>query len=246
MDILTGFETKKIPRLIYGCGALNQVPEALKDYGKRVLIVTDKGIAGAGYPDRLRKLLVESDYECEVYDGSKENPTEENADDCAAIAQEFKPDIIVGLGGGSSMDTAKACNFLYTNGGRMEDYWGYGKAEKPMLPLVCIPTTSGTGSECQSFALISRDTDHRKMACGDPKNAAFLSVLDPELTVSQPREVTANTGMDAIAHAVETYVCQKATPFSRLYSAEAFRLLALAFPKVLREPDNIDARGAML
>ena len=144
------------------------------------------------------------------------------------------------------MDTAKACNFIYTNGGKMEDYMGYGKAEKPMLPLICIPTTSGTGSECQSFALISRDSDHKKMACGDTKNTAYISVLDPELTISQPFQVTANTGMDAIAHAVETFVSKKANPFSRLYSAEAFRLLALAFPVVLQEPENIEARGAML
>jgi len=247
MEILTGFQTAKIPKLIYGKGALDEVPEAIKSLGvKRVFIVTDGGIVKAGYPDRLKTLLEESGYTCEIFGDSKENPTEKDADNCAAQANVFKPDLIIGLGGGSSMDTAKACNFLYTNGGRMEDYMGYGKAENAMLPLICIPTTSGTGSECQSFALISRDSDHKKMACGDTKNAAYISVLDPELTVSQPFEVTANTGMDAITHAIETFVSKKANPFSRLYSAEAFRLLALAFPVVLQEPENLEARGAML
>ncbi len=246
MDILTEFQTKKVPKLIYGCGALSQVPDAIRGFGTRIFIVTDQGIAGTGSPTKLKDMLVAADYACEIYTDSQQNPTESDAENCAVSARDFQPDLIIGLGGGSSMDTAKACNFLYTNGGRMEDYMGYGKAEKPMLPLVCIPTTSGTGSECQSFALISRDSDHKKMPCGDSKNAAFLSVLDPELTVSQPREVTANTGVDAIAHAVETYVSLRATPFSMLYSSEAFRLLSLAFPKVLREPDNVAARGAML
>lgn len=247
MDVLTGFQTAKTPKLIYGRGVLSRVPEAIKELGlKRVFIVTDRGLTDSGYPDKLKVLLEKAGYVCEVYGESRQNPSEQDAEDCAVCARAFKPDIIIGLGGGSSMDTAKACNFIYTNGGRMEDYMGYGKAPKNMLPLVCIPTTSGTGSECQSFALISRDSDHKKMACGDVKNAAFLSVLDPELTLSQPFQVTANTGMDAIAHAVETFVSTKANPFSRLYSAEAFRLLALAFPLVLQEPENIKARGAML
>ena len=247
MEILTAFQTAKIPKLIYGKGALNEVPEAIKSLGlSKVLIVTDGGIVKAGYPDRLKTLLEDSAYICRIYGESKENPSEQDAEDCAEVAREFKPEVIIGIGGGSSMDTAKACNFIYTNGGKMEDYMGYGKAEKPMLPLICIPTTSGTGSECQSFALISRDSDHKKMACGDTKNTAYISVLDPELTLSQPFKVTANTGMDAITHAVETFVSKKANPFSRLYSAESFRLLALAFPVVLQEPENIEARGAML
>src|SRR5207244_13482634 len=112
-------------------------------------------------------------------------------------------DAIVGLGGGSSMDTAKGCNFILTNGGRMQNYWGVGKAAKPMLPLIAIPTTAGTGSECQSAALITDEITHQKMACLDPKAAARVAVLDPMLTLSQPARVTARTGIDAIAHALE-------------------------------------------
>lgn len=247
MDILTEFQTVTKPQIIYGPGKLSEVPNILEKISlKRALIVTDKGIVDVGYPGRLQNLLQNSGIACQIFDGSKENPTESDAEECAIVARGFQPDVIIGLGGGSSMDTAKACNFLYTNGGRMEDYHGYGKAEKPMLPLICIPTTSGTGSECQSFALISRDHDHKKMACGDPKNAAHVAVLDPELTLSQPHTVTANTGIDALAHAIETYVSLKATPYSRIFAAESFRLLALAFPKVLREPDNLAARSAML
>ena len=246
MDILTEFQTVTKPQIVYGPGKLSEVPKILESSSlKRAFIVTDKGIVEAGYPEQLKQLLDDAGIACQIFAGSKENPTESDAEDCAAVSREFKPDVIVGLGGGSSMDTAKACNFLHTNGGRMEDYHGYGKAEKPMLPLICIPTTSGTGSECQSFALISRDHDHKKMACGDPENAATVAVLDPELTLSQPQTVTANTGIDALAHAIETYVSLKATPYSRIFAAEAFRLLSSAFPKVLREPENIAARSAM-
>src|SRR5207244_6285273 len=125
---------------------------------------------------------------------------------CLEVAHSAGIDAIVGLGGGSSMDTAKGCNFLITNGGRMQDYWGVGKATKPMLPLIAVPTTAGTGSECQSFALISDEKTHHKMACGDPKAAARVAILDPELTLSQPLRVAACTGVDAVAHAVETAV----------------------------------------
>ena len=143
MNILSEFETKNSPRVIYGCGSLKKIPEAVKEYGSRVLIVTDAGIQSAGYPELLKNYLLESGFEVDIFAQSKENPTETDAEECAAFARNFKPDLLVGLGGGSSMDTAKACNFIYTNGGRMEDYHGYGKAVKPMLPLVCVPTTSG-------------------------------------------------------------------------------------------------------
>jgi alcohol dehydrogenase len=128
----------------------------------------------------------------------------------------------------------------------MRDYHGVGKASKPMLPLVAIPTTAGTGSECQSFALIADPASHLKMACGDPKAAARVAILDPELTVSQPPRVTACTGVDALVHALETAVTKKRTELSRVFSREAFCLIINAFPAVLAKPDDIEARGAML
>src|SRR5439155_13420275 len=133
----------------------------------------------------------------------RENPTTRCGEECVASARSARIDALVALGGGSSLDTAKGCNFLLTNGGTMRDYWGVGKASKPMLPLLAIPTTAGTGSECQSFALISDEQTHQKMACGDPKAAAAIALLDPRLTFSQPARVTSCTGIDAIAHVVE-------------------------------------------
>src|SRR5205823_5178450 len=122
------------------------------------------------------------------------------------FAAPLKIDSLIGLGGGSSMDCAKGINFLLTGGGAMQDYWGFGKAVQPMLPMIGIPTTAGTGSEAQSYALISDAETHVKMACGDPKAAFELAILDPRLTRSQPRHVTAAAGYDAISHAVESYV----------------------------------------
>ena len=143
------------------------------------------------------------------------------------------------------MDCAKGINFLLTNGGHMAEYRGYGKATKPMLPMIAIPTTAGTGSEAQSYALISDAETHVKMACGDPKAAFRVAVLDPALTVSQPRSITATSGFDAIAHAVETYVTLRRNPLSELFSLEAWRLLEPNYERVLSQPDNISARGAM-
>ncbi len=154
--------------------------------------------------------------------------------------------MLVGLGGGSSLDCAKGVNFLYTNGGRMEDYRGLGKATKPFLPLIAVPTTGGTGSEAQSYALIADAKTHMKMACGDKKAACRAAILDPDLTVSMPPMVTAATGIDAISHALETHVTKPRNAISNLFSRNAWRLLAPGFRRVLAEPGDVNARAAML
>jgi alcohol dehydrogenase len=143
------------------------------------------------------------------------------------------------------MDCAKGINFLLTNGGRMSDYKGHGRATRPMLPSVGVPTTSGTGSEAQSYALITDDKTHLKMACGDKKAAFRVSVLDPELTLSQPRGVTAVTGIDALAHAIEAFVCVKRNPFSSMCARAAFGHLEPNFERVLHAPHDLAARSAM-
>jgi alcohol dehydrogenase len=155
-------------------------------------------------------------------------------------------DSLIALGGGSSLDCAKGINFILTNGGNMRDYWGFGKAARPMLPMIAIPTTAGTGSEAQSYALISDAATHMKMACGDPKAAFRAAILDPRLTRSQPRAVTATAGYDAISHAVESFVTTRRTLASIVFAREAWQLLAGNFERVLRDPCDLDARGAML
>jgi alcohol dehydrogenase len=243
---LAPFDHQPRTRLIYGNGTLSRVGELARDLGgTRALVVSDPGIVKAGYVVRAVSFLAEAGLQTRVFGEVRENPSTEDVEACVTVAREFKADIIIGLGGGSSMDTAKGCNFILTNGGRMHDYWGVGKATKPMLPLIAIPTTSGTGSECQSFALISDAETHVKMACGDPKAAAKVAILDSELTVSQPHRVTVCTGIDALTHTLETAVTNKRNAFSSLYSREGFRLCHSGFSRVLRNPKDLEARGMM-
>ncbi len=241
------FDHQPRTRIVFGEGQIRRVGEIALELGvKRVLLVTDPGIVAAGHAQLTVALLEKSGLEVSVFDQVRENPTTDCVEGCLEVARKSSVDAIVGLGGGSSMDTAKGCNFLHTNGGRMEDYWGVGKATRPMLPLIAIPTTAGTGSECQSFALIANKTTHQKMACGDPKAAARVAILDPTLTVSQPRRVTACTGIDAIAHAVESAVTRKRNLLSAMLSHEAFKLCVTSFDSVLRNPSDLEGRGRML
>jgi alcohol dehydrogenase len=173
------------------------------------------------------------------------NPDTEMVERGTAFAKPLAVDSIIGLGGGSSLDCAKGINFLLTNGGSMSDYQGYGKATQPMLPMIAVPTTAGTGSEAQSYAVISDSTTHVKMACGAPEGAFRVALLDSELTLSQPATVTAAAGFDAIAHAVETAVTTRRTEISTLFSRGAFRLLNGHYERVLSYPNDLEARGAM-
>jgi alcohol dehydrogenase len=242
----TGFDFQPRTRVIFGADTMERVGEMARELGgRKVLLVTDKGLAAAGHPARAIGFLEAAGMHVAIYDEVRENPTNLDVDRCVEVARAAGVDLIVGLGGGSSLDTAKGCNFILTNGGRMQDYWGVGKATKPMLPLIAIPTTAGTGSECQSFALISDEETHQKMACGDPKAAAKVAILDPLLTVSQPERVTACTGIDALAHALETAVTRKRNPLSAMYSREAFRLCHAGLERALRDPNDLEARGQM-
>jgi len=244
--LLPPFDFSPLNRVISGPGTLAKLGELTKQLGgSRVLLVTDRGLLQAGHPQRAEKSLRDSGLEVFVFDDTHENPSSKEVTEATAFAKSKNIDFIVAIGGGSSMDCAKGVNFIYTNGGTMADYKGFGKATKPMLPSIGIPTTSGTGSEAQSYALISDERTHLKMACGDKKVAFRIAILDPELTLSQPKFVTSVTAIDAIAHAIESYVCTKRTPVSAMYSLTAWNYLEPNLPLVLRDPSNLPARQAM-
>lgn len=233
--------------MVFGVRSLERLGELAPELGcRRVLLVTDPGVARAGHARRAAEMLQAAGIAVELFDQVVENPTGSRVAACADFARPREIDGIVGIGGGSSLDTAKGCNFLLTNGGRIEDYWGSGKAPRPMLPMIAVPTTAGTGSEVQSFALISQDQTHIKMACGDPKAAPRVALLDPQLTLTQPAGVAAAAGIDVLAHAIEAAVTRTRNPISSMFAREAFRLAAAAFPKIIREPSDIEARGNML
>lgn len=233
--------------VVFGAGTLERLGEQARELGgRRVLLVTDPGLERAGHAQHALASLRQAGIEAHVFDGVKENPTDAQVEAGAEMARQIVPDLLIGLGGGSSMDCAKGINFLYTGGGRMADYWGEGKASQPMLPSIGIPTTTGTGSEGQRYALISQADSHQKMACGDKKARFRTVILDPELVTSMPREVAAVTGMDAVSHALESYVTRRRNPISQLFAREAWRLLESSFECFLSTPDDIQARARML
>lgn len=244
--MLEPFDFQSRTRVIFGSGALARLGALARELGfRRSLLVADRGLLDCGYVGEASALLKKAGIEVEAFHDFDVNPDTRHVEAGRAFAASLKMDSIIGLGGGSSLDCAKGINFLLTGGGRMQDYWGYGKAVQRLLPMIGIPTTAGTGSEAQSYALISDAETHVKMACGDPQAAFRISILDPSLTVSQPRDVTATAGFDAIAHAIETYVTTRRNALSELFSREAWRLLESNYERVLVEPDNIGARGAM-
>ncbi len=243
---MTSFDFQPRTRVIFGAGAIERLGELARELNfKRTLLVADHGLVASGHVDEAVVPLEKAGVEVFRFHDFEVNPDTRMVEAGTKLVAPLKIDSIIGLGGGSSLDCAKGINFLLTNGGRMADYHGYGKATQPMLPMIAIPTTAGTGSEAQTYALISDAESHVKMACGDPKAAFRVALLDPALTVSQPRSITATSGFDAIAHAVETYVTTKRNPLSQLFSREAWRLLEPNYERVLSQPDNLEARGAM-
>ena len=241
------FDFQPRTRVVFGSGSLSRLGELARELGcSRVLLVADPGIVAAGHVARADASLRNAAIGTMLFDAFDANPDSAMVAAGAARAAASGVDSIVALGGGSSLDCAKGINFVLTNGGTMRDYRGFGKAARPLLPMIGIPTTAGTGSDAQSYALISDTTTHEKMACGDPKAAFRVAVLDPALTVSQPSAVTAIAGYDALSHAVESYVTTRRTEISDVFARDAWRRLEVNYQRVLHDPADLSARGAML
>jgi alcohol dehydrogenase len=240
------FDFQPRTRIVFGQGTIARLGHLARDLGfRRTLLVADAGLVGAGHVATARSLLEHEDVAVDAFHGFGENPDSAMVEAGRGFAAGFEPDSIVGLGGGSSLDCAKGINFLLTNGGAIADYRGYGKASTPLLPMILVPTTAGTGSEAQSYAVISDAATHMKMACGDPSAAPRIALLDPSLTETAPRHVTAMAGFDAIAHAVETSVTTRRTPMSDVFAHKAWQLLVGAYERVLRDSSDPEAHAAM-
>jgi alcohol dehydrogenase len=234
-------------RVMFGEGAIARAGELARELGfRRALVVCDAGLVAAGHFERIAHALRASGVEFAAFHDFNANPDTDAVGRGRDFAAAENVDSIVALGGGSSLDCAKGVNFLLTNGGRMADYRGYGKAAKPLLPMIGIPTTAGTGSEAQSYAVLSDATTKVKMACGDPTAAFRAALLDPALVATAPLSVRAAAGMDAIAHAVETWVTARRNPISETFSWQAWRLLSANFAPALAHPNDVEIAGAML
>lgn len=212
------------PRIVFGPGSSARIGEFAAN-ATRVLLVTDKGVLAAGHADAVTAALPN----VAVFSDVHENPTDQDVDACAELARGHDPDLIVGLGGGSALDVAKATNMA---GGRHRR-------------MIAIPTTAGTGSECQPHAVISDAATGAKKAIATADSLPETVILDPVLTLTQPRRVTVDSGLDAIVHAVEVSVTTARNPLSTMLAGEAFVLLNRNLPIVLADPDDIGARGGM-
>ena len=240
------FDFEPRTRVVFGQGTIERTGQVARElHFQRTLLVADPGVVKAGHVAEATRRLEAEGIEVLPYHDFGENPDSAMIDAGYRFAEPLRVDSIVAIGGGSSLDCAKGINFVLTNGGSIGDYRGYGKADTPLLPMIGIPTTAGTGSEAQSYAVISDAVTHMKMACGDPSAAMRVAILDPELTLTAPHHVTAMAGFDAIAHAVETAVTMRRTPLSDTFSHRAWRLLGDAFERVLLHPADLEARAAM-
>ena len=244
---MTPFDFRPRTRVVFGAGEFARLGEVARELGgTRCLVVSDPGIVNAGYaPEAIRSLKARR-MTVHGFHEFQPNPTSAMAEAGGAFASHLDIDLIVAVGGGSSLDCAKAINFVLSNGGKLRDYWGYGKAARPMLPMIAVPTTAGAGSEAQSSAtLVDSDTGAR-MSCGDGKASFRVAILDPKLTTSQPAALAAATGYDALSHALETFVTSRHTALSDCFSRSAWRLIYSGFEGMLRNPGDLEARGAML
>ena len=246
-----GFDWRPRTRVVFGPGTLARLGELAAPgdeppLGARALVVTDAGVVAAGHAAAGARSLNAAGIEAALFDQVRPNPTARDVGAAVAAARDHGADLLVGLGGGSAMDVAKGANFLLAGGGAMRDYHGVGKGRGTFLPSVGVPTTAGTGSEAQSFALIADDETHVKMACGDGRVAFQLAILDPDLIATVPPKVAAPVAIDAVSHAVETAACRVRGELSSMFARKAFGLLARSVRSYLEGRANAEDRAGML
>ena len=235
-------------RIVFGCGEIKRLATE-KLPGKKALIVISSGTSMKkyGYLDKVIELLKENETESVVFNKILPNPTKKHVMEAAALCKDEKCDFIVGLGGGSSIDSAKAIAVMACNPG---DYWDYipagtgkGRPVSKALPVVAIPTTAGTGTEADPWSVITNEDTKEKIGFGSELTYPALSIIDPELMLSIPPHLTAYQGFDAFFHAAEGFIANCSTPISDLYALEAIRLLYKYLPVVVADGRNIKARA---
>jgi alcohol dehydrogenase class IV len=227
--------------IAFGCGKANQVGELTKPYGKKALIVTGGSSAKkSGLYDRVNKSLIESGLETVLFDKVKQNPLTTTAIKGAEFARDNGCDVVVAVGGGSIMDCAKAIAFLAVNSGDINDYIYNKLHSENALPLVLIPTTCGTGSEGNGFAVLTNPDNGDKKSLRCNAIIAKVSIVDPECMMTMPKSVLASVGFDALCHSMEAYTSKIAQPFTDALSLYAIKLLAENLVNVYNNPDDIE------
>lgn len=251
MLILKSFEFSIPTTVIFGEGKVEEVKNVVSDLGRKGLLVAARdSMRQTGILDRVVSLVKEAGVELIVNDEVDPNPCTTYINEMVDIVKKNNCDFLIGLGGGSSMDAAKAIAFVAENGGKMEDYHPEGKRGDmegvvDALPILAITTTAGTGSEVTMFSVITNSDKNEKPGIGHPSMYPKVSIVDPKLMVTVPKSVTANTGIDVLFHAMEAYISTVATPFTDLLAQESIRLVLENLGEVIRNPINIEARAKM-
>ena len=233
-------------RVLFGIGAAKEIGKETKALGgTKVLIVTDSGVVSSGLVASLRTNLEEAGLKVFLFDRVEPEPSAFLVDESAQLAKETGVDVVIGVGGGSSLDIAKGASLLASNPGNVLDYCGMDLIPKRGLPKILVPTTAGTGSEVTRVFVLTDKRDNMKKVVFSNYAIPELALVDPMLTISMPSKVTADTGMDALVHAIETYVSMNATPFSDLLASKAIELIAKYLPMAFAKGENIEARYHM-
>lgn len=238
----------EIPTAVeFGNGSVRRLAEHVSALGgTRVLIVGDPGVVRAGVVERLAAPLNEAGIPFAVFSEIEADPDIESVEQGAALARSEGCDLVVGVGGGSSLDTAKAIGIRLTNPGHIRDYVGINKVPNRSAPVIAVPTTAGTGSEMTIWSVLSDKREKVKLSVGSTYNCPALALCDPELTVTLPPHVTAATGMDALTHALESYVNKATQPISEGLSVQAMKMIASSLRLAVVQGENVQARGEML
>lgn len=238
----------KEPKLISGAGSVNKLPDIMKEQNiDRVLVIASGTIMKSGLLDNFFKKLKENNIFYETYNRVKPNPSIENIEECLKVYKDSKCNAIAAIGGGSPIDCAKVVAARAANSNlQIKDLRGFLKVKKPIKPLFAVPTTAGSGSEATVAAVVTDSETHEKYAIADFKLVPDFSILDPELTVGVPPQLTAATGMDALTHAVEAYIGKNGTTFTNDMALKATKLIIDNLEKVYDDGTNIEGRNAML
>jgi alcohol dehydrogenase class IV len=247
MMTLTNFRYELPTAIEFGRGYVNKLSEHVtKLGGTKVLIVGDPGVLHAGIVQRLEAPLVGAGIPYTIFTEVGMEATIESVDNGTALAKERGCDLVVGVGGGSALDTAKSIGLMLKNPGNIRDYIGIDLVPGPGAPVIAIPTTAGTGSELTRFSVLSDKTAQAKLSVGSMFNCPSLALCDPELTITLPPHLTASTGMDALTHALESYVNKATQPISEALSIQAMTLIAKSLRLAVVQGENIEARHDML
>ena len=233
--------------IVFGRDSVKELPGILKGYGaKKVMVVYDAGVKAAGIAEQVLAMVEETSIPYVVFDGVIPNPTNEVVEEAAGLARCNGVDVFVAVGGGSSIDLAKAIDVLMTNPGSIGDYAGIGKVRHPLFPLVAIPTTAGTSSEITNVSALTDTEKIVKYVVIDNKLVPSKVIIDPEFTRTMPASVTAATGMDAITHAVESYISNRSNPLTEYNSIKGLEILYRNITRAVMDGADMEAREQMM